>query len=62
MLSSNPIEMGYFNPGALSLTGGFHIYIPMVQVNFNQDFIDLAEFIGDNEDSFSGLSQFLFEI
>ncbi|MCK4772739.1 MAG: hypothetical protein KAT18_07445 [Candidatus Latescibacteria bacterium] len=56
LLSSNPIEMGYFNPGALSLTGGFHIYIPMVQVNFNQDFIDLAEFIGDNEDSFNNFS------
>jgi len=52
LLSSNPIEMGYFNPGALSLTGGFHIYVPMVQASFNQDFIDLANFIGDNEQEF----------
>lgn len=52
LLSSNPIEMGYYNPGALSLTGGFHIYA-LGQVNFNQDFIDVANFIDDHENDFS---------
>ncbi len=52
LLSSNPIEMGYYNPGALSLTGGFHIYA-IGQVNFNQDFIDVATFIDDHEDDFN---------
>jgi len=56
LLSSNPIEVGYFNPGALSLTGGFHIYIPMAQVNFNWDFLDMAEFISDNTTSFENFS------
>ena len=51
LLSSNPIEMGYYNPGALSLTGGFHIYA-LGQVNFNQDFIDVANFIDDNNNDF----------
>ncbi len=55
LLSSNPIEMGYYNPGALSLTGGFHIYA-IGQVSFNQEFIDVATFIDDHEDDFRAFS------
>ena len=51
LLSSNPVEVGYYNPGALSLTGGFHIYA-LGQMNFNQDFIDVANFIDDNNADF----------
>ncbi len=56
LLSSNPIEVGYYNPGALSLTGGFHIYVPMVQVNLNYDVIDFIDYIDKNEATFQNFN------
>ncbi len=51
LLSAGPIEAGYFNPAALTLNKGFHVNLAL-QVAFNQDFGDLAEFITDNADLF----------
>ncbi len=56
LLSGGPIETGYINPGALSLTGGFHLYIPMVQLGFNQTLIDMIDFVDENQDNFSNFS------
>jgi len=52
LLSANPIEAGYFNPGALSLTGGFHLYVPMVQVSANRTLLDMVDYIDENENRF----------
>ncbi|MFO7768467.1 MAG: hypothetical protein R6W82_05885 [bacterium] len=52
LLSASPIEMGYFNPGGLSLTGGFHIYIPMVQVATNRTLLDMIDYVETHSDNF----------
>ena len=52
LLSANPIEAGYFNPGALTLTGGFHIYVPMVQVSANRNLLDMVDYVDENQDNF----------
>ena len=52
LLSGGPIETGYLNPGALGLTGGFHVYIPMFQVTSNQDVIDMFNWVKDHQEDF----------
>jgi hypothetical protein len=56
LLSGGPIETGYLNPGALGLTGGFHVYIPMFQVTSNSDVIDMIKWVGDHEQEFQDFS------
>jgi len=51
LLSAGPIEAGYFNPATLTQHKGLHVTVAG-QMNFNQDFLDLADFIETNTDYF----------
>ncbi len=53
LLSAGPIEAGYFNPGALTQSKGFHLYIPMIQIGGTSDYLELANFLIDNSEKFS---------
>ncbi|MFC1499402.1 hypothetical protein ACFL6T_00085 [Candidatus Zixiibacteriota bacterium] len=50
LLSAGPIEAGYFNPAALTLNKGLHLTLAF-QGSFDQDFLDLADFISNEENS-----------
>lgn len=51
LLSAGPIEAGYFNPAALTQHKGLHVTFAF-QGAFDQDFLDLADFITSNSDYF----------
>jgi hypothetical protein len=56
LLSGGPIETGYLNPGALGLTGGFHVYIPMFQVTSNKDVVDMFNWVSDHKEDFQNFN------
>ncbi len=51
VLSAGPIDAGFFNPAALTLNKGLHVTVAF-QLAFNEDFVNLSEFITDNADLF----------
>jgi hypothetical protein len=59
LLSGGPIETGYLNPGALGLTGGFHLYIPMIQITSNSDVIDMFNWVSDHKQEFQDFDTML---
>ena len=52
LLSSGPIEAGYYNPGSLTLNRGFSLYIPMVQATVDNNFLDTVKWIDDHQADF----------
>ncbi len=52
LLSSGPIEAGYYNPGSLTLNRGFSLYIPMVQVTVDNTFLDMVDWIDSHQNDF----------
>jgi len=52
LLSAGPIEAGYFNPGAITQSGGLHIFATM-QLTNDGSYLDFAKFLKDNRNKLS---------